>query len=214
MDNLNNFFERMNFELDNLLVEEKPSVESSVKKPICCLSAAQIDEHFNKHYKGYIKGLKEARGKLEKASLSDANQNGSDFRSAMLDISFNYNGVVLHEAYFKCLGTSKLSGDLLTEINRSFGSEKKFMSLLKASLLASRGWVMMGFDQDWKLAITLVDSHDSHGMLMCPVMAIDVWEHAYYIDYKSDKLSYVIDIIDDINWEFIAEKSDKILSLK
>lgn len=213
MDNpirANRFLRRVNNSLDQLLIEEK-EIKPKVAKPTSTfLSQEQIDEHYDEHYKGYLKGLVDARTRLADASQDEAHHNGSIFRSALFDVAFNYNGVVLHELYFECLGTQNMSKKLEQELTKSFGSKDKMMSMLKATLLSSKGWALMGYDKrDDQICISLIDSHDCSVPYWCPLLALDVWEHAYYIDYKSDKGKYVDALLEDINWNVVEQKLEE-----
>lgn len=209
-----NLFDRINFEIESLL-EEKQDMETKIQKPSCFLSKEQIDEHFDEHYKGYLKGLKDAKTRFEKAAMDESNHNGSDYRAAMCDYAFNYNGVLLHETYFQCLGSKEMGSGVIREVSKTYGSKDKFLKHLKASLMAARGWVTLCFNHDWELRLSIVDFHGGEGgILGCPTLALDVWEHAYYVDFKSDKSAYVDRMIEDINWEFVEEHVEKLLTLK
>lgn len=208
-DRLHRFLRRVDLSLDLLTEEKDKKTESNTKKPTSTfLSKEQLDEHFDKHYQGYLKGLEDAYGRLSKASLDDENLT----RSILLDINYNYNGVVLHELYFGCLGAKPLSDDLEKTLNESFDSKNKMMSMLKAASMASRGWAFMGYDlRSKQMRISLIDSHDLNVPLWCPVLALDVQEHAYYIDFKSDKEKYVDGLLEDINWDAVGQNIAKIV---
>jgi len=203
---MSNFISRIDAGLDNILAEATDNPR--ISKPSCKLSKEQIDEHFDKHYLGYLKALRKMKKKLKEASTVSANHNGSDFRSAMIDVAFDYNGVVLHELYFESLGHREMSDKMLDLIIKAFNSRKNFDKCLRAAMLAARGWVILG--HDWKsdeLMLNLVDSHDQYNMMLYPILAIDVWEHSYYIDFKSDKEKYVDLILGDIDWQAVEERA-------
>jgi len=203
VDRISKFTASIDRELDFILSEGK---EPKTKKPSCFLSKEQIDEHFDNHYQGYLKGLEAAQEKINRSSLEGVSHNGDDYRSALFDLSFNYNGVVLHELYFGSLGATDMPKDLEKLLKRDFGSVKHFKKLLKATLMGSKGWALLGFDpRSKKLFLSLIDSHDCSVPLIYPAMALDVWEHAYYVDYKSKKEDYVDDLIADINWKFVSD---------
>lgn len=200
------FSTRVDRELNRLISEDK----EEVAKPSCFLSQEQLDEHYNQHYKGYLKGLEAAHKKIKSSSLDNVSQNGDDYRSALFDLAFNYNGVVLHELYFSCLGSSDMSQKLREMVNKTFGSVEHFDQRLKATLMGSKGWALLGYDpRGEELFLSLVDSHDCSVPLIYPILALDVWEHAYYIDYKSKKEEYVDALLDDINWKQVSENLDK-----
>lgn len=183
--------------LDVLLERKQPD------RPDCFLSQAQIDEHYDVHYQGYVDGYLMAKKTLEQVSYSDT----VEYRNAMLDISFNFNGVLLHELYFESLGKSDPTEKLSEMINDSFGDHENLTKALKAAMMGSRGWVILGNNSiDDKLSLSIIDSHDSHAMIITPILALDVWEHAYYIDYKSDKERYVDALIDDIDWDAVGKR--------
>jgi Fe-Mn family superoxide dismutase len=76
--------------------------------------------------------------------------------------------------------------------------------------MGSKGWALLGYDpRGEELFLSLVDSHDCSVPLIYPILALDVWEHAYYIDYKSKKEEYVDALLDDINWKQVSENLDK-----
>ena len=203
---MSKFEERLDRTLLSILSEEKTR-EPGVKKPDCCLSQEQIDEHYDKHYKGYLKGYSDAQKRLEAVSLSDV----SEYRSVLLDMSFNYNGIVLHEHYFSCLGHKKMTPEVSKLVKATFGSQKKLERHLKAALMASRGWVVLAHDlKHNELMLNVIDDHDIHCMLAHPILVLDAWEHAYYIDHQSDKEKYADLIIPDINWEAVEERILKI----
>lgn len=194
-------FERHLDQTINALLIEGKTRQPGVPKPDCALSKEQIDEHYDHHYLGYLEGLKQAEQQLQNLGKS------SDYRSILLDYSFNYNGVILHEHYFACLGHQKMPSEVSKLVKDTFGSQKKLENHLKAALLASRGWVILSHDvKSNKLMLNIVDGHDSHVMLVHPILVLDAWEHAYYIDCKSDKSEYVDLIIPDINWEAVEER--------
>lgn len=184
----------------NILLERKQP-----KKPSCFLSSVQIDEHYDVHYKGYVDGYEKAKRELERTSYSDI----TEYRNALLDVSFNFNGVLLHEIYFESLGKASPTNKTTGIIDKSFGGQDNLNKSLKAALLGSRGWVILGYNSiDKNLSLTLTDHHDVHGMCIPPVLALDVWEHAYYIDYKSNKDRYVGALIDDIDWDTVSKRLD------
>lgn len=191
------FLTRINFELDQLLTEEEIKL---VKKPKCFLSEKQVNLHFE-HYTGYVKGLKDAKSRLQTADFN----NVSEYRSILLDYSFNYNAVKLHELYFQNLGKSEPAEKLLKLINNNFKSIENLNEHLKTAMSASRGWVILGQHSD-KLLINIIDDHDIHAMFLNPILVLDAWEHAYYVDFNNDKEAYINKLLDDINWETLDDR--------
>lgn len=197
-----NFDKRLDLALSNVLSEAKIR-QPAVGKPDCALSKKQIDEHYDKHYKSYLKGFKEAQDKLQSVSLTKIN----DYRSILLDLSFNYNGIVLHEHYFSCLGHKSMTSEVSKLVKETFGSQKKLERHLKTALMASRGWVILCHDLKYnQLMLNIIDDHDIHTMLAHPILVLDAWEHAYYIDFKSDKEKYADLVVSDINWQAVEDR--------
>lgn len=198
---MSKYLQRIDLALDQLIFEAKETPK--LKKPSCFLSQKQIDEHYEEHYLIYIKNLKEARSALKRASEPGA------FRTAAKDVGFYYNAVNLHKIYFESLGQTKMNSDLEKQIGKSFGSKDRFMDMLRMACLATKnGWAVLGVDLDKTWNISVVDSHDLHVTLGCPLLTLDVWEHAYYVDYQADKEKYINALIEDVNWESVAERWD------
>lgn len=194
------FSARIDQELDRLISEDK---EEKVAKPSCFLSQEQIDEHYDVHYLGYIKGLEAAKKGLE---------NTEDIRQSMLDISFNYNGALLHELYFKSIGKTDITAGFQDVLEKTFGNMQYFLQQFKDLLMASRGWGILGVDRSNDLILNMIDSHDGYIMIgIQPILAIDMFEHSYYIDFKGDKESYIEAALSDINWEQVSSNLDKYL---
>ena len=126
----NMFLDKIEYQLE-LLSEEN----SSIEKPSCFLSVEQINEHYDKHYKGYLEGYKDAQKRLRSTSFSDE----SEYRSVLLDLSFNYNGVVLHENYFESLGKSELAKSAQKHIDKSFDGLDNLKKALEGALMSSGG---------------------------------------------------------------------------
>lgn len=198
------FDKRIDRELLNLLTEEKVP-EPKVEKPDCALSKEQIDEHYENHYKGYLTGFANCKKDLQNA------ENPSDARSAILGVSFNRNGIILHENYFSSLGNTSMPQELTTLINQSFMNRSQFDKILKNGLMAARGWLLLHHDLDYnELIFNIVDDHDIHMVANRPILALDVWEHAFYLDFKSDKEKYVDLLISDIDWQVVAERLEDV----
>lgn len=196
------FLRRIEDSIDQFLIESKVQKVSRPKASF--LSQEQLDSHYDNHYLGYLEGLKNAEKMLK---------TGKNIRQAQLDLAFNYNGAYLHEIYFDSLGSKSLPKDLLKTLNKSFESKSKMFNKLKEALMASRnGWAYIGFDKrEEKFRVGMIDLHDCHVALWEPILAIDVWEHAFYIDFKSEKEKYVDGILEDINWDMVGTRVAKII---
>ncbi len=179
------------------------------------ISNQQIEPHFEAHYKGYVTKFNEIQDKLADRSFSDrgkANQNYSEFRELKVEETFNYMGVVLHELYFGHLGSGgEPSEDFKKKVEEDFGSWEACVEELKATAIAFRGWAILGLDLfSGRLVVNGLDAHNVynlHGFI--PIIVIDTYEHAYYVDYKNKRPPYVDAVLRNLNWEVINARFSK-----
>lgn len=176
------------------------------------LSEKQLKDHHDVLYAGYVKKTNEIEEKLKSADLASANATFSDLRELKMEETFALNGVKLHEGYFDNMaeGGMRPSGKIRELIERDFGSYENWEKEFKALGLAARGWVVLGYDLDEKkLKNILCDSHNQGGVWnMIALMIMDVYEHAYFIDYATGRKSYIEAFFKNINWQYV----DRIIS--
>lgn len=172
------------------------------------LSERQLKEHHDVLYVGYVKKIDEIEEKLKKADLAGANATSSELRALKIEETFALNGVKLHEGYFENMreGGGTASGKILTMIERDFGSYEKWAEEFRALGLAARGWVVLCYDFDEKkLKNVICDSHNQGGVWNSVALFImDVYEHAYFIDYATARKAYVEAFFKNINWEYVG----------
>ncbi len=176
------------------------------------ISQKTIENHYGKLYQGYVRKWNEIREKLEKVDKSAANAVFSDLRELKLEESFVSDAILLHEAYFDVLGGDGIpQGAILERISQDFGSFEAWQEDFKALGLSSRGWVVLAHDfNDGKLHNYLADAHNQGGIWgASPILVLDVYEHAYFIDYGSDRKSYIEAFFNNLNWEVIDKKFSK-----
>src|SRR3990172_4072221 len=177
------------------------------------ISDAQVEPHFEKHYKGYVKKINEVWTKLDTVDRSQANQNFSDFRALKVEESFNWMGVVLHELYFENLSNKggKVSGAIKKAIEKNFGSFEKWKEDFIATGLALRGWSVLVLDlSSGRLINNGLDAHNVYGFMNAiPVLVLDVYEHAYYIDQGPDRKKYIDAFFENINWDVVNKRFEK-----
>lgn len=182
-------------------------------KPLSFTSLTGISDktlsiHHDKLYAGYVAKAKEIGDKLSVLShggdVSTANQSYSELRGLKDGETFAVNGVYLHEWYFDVLGGNGTpSGQLVDDIKNQYGSWENFVAYFSACGMAARGWVVLCWDtHDQALRIYTGDAHNQGGVWGClPVLVLDVYEHAYFIDYGSDRKAYIADWWKNLNWE-------------
>lgn len=173
------------------------------------ISSYNIQEHY-KLYQGYVNKTNEIRALLMSADRAAANATYSSFRELKVEESYAYNGVKLHELYFGNLGGAggRPPSDFQEALVRSFGSLEVWEEDFKACGLAARGWVVLAFDPDNGLLHNyLLDAHNVGLILnMKPLLVMDVYEHAYYMDYGTNRRGYIEAFWQNINWEAVLRR--------
>jgi len=178
------------------------------------ISAKTLAIHYDKLYMGYVNKKNEIEEKLtgfENGSidLSSANQTFSDLRALKDGETFAANGVFLHEHYFDVLGGNGTpEGSLVDAITTQYGSIENFLKFFAACGMAARGWVVLAWNtNEDRLNVYTGDAHNQGGVWgAMPILVLDVYEHAYFIDYGSDRKSYIEEYIKEINWKAANEK--------
>jgi len=181
-------------------------------KQLSGLSEKQISEHHDVLYAGYVKKINEIRTKLESVNKDDVNATFSDFRELKVEESFALNGVKLHEGYFDNLGSNgRPQGKIIELIKEDFGSLENWDKDFRACGIAARGWVILAFDLDSKkLHNFICDAHNSYGIWNCiPLLIMDVYEHAYFLDYATARKKYIDVFMQNINWQFVNSLVEK-----
>lgn len=178
-------------------------------KELVGLSERQLSEHHDVLYAGYVKKILEIEDKLKNVDLSSANGTYGDLRELKMEETFALNGVKLHEGYFDNMmpeGRVARGEDKVFElIKNDFGSYDIWEKEFRAIGLAARGWVVLGYDLDEKkLKNILCDSHNQGGVWnMIALLIMDVYEHAYFLDYATARKAYIEAFFKNIDWSFV-----------
>ena len=174
------------------------------------LSGQIVEIHHDKHHRLYVEGANQAIEALDEARESDEFDRIAGLERAL---AFNVSGHVLHSLYWQNLspdGGDAPGGDLGRAIERDFGSFERFRSQLThvASTIMGSGWAALVFDPvTQRLLTTQIHDHQSgvtQGGL--PLMVIDAWEHAWYLQYRADKKKYFEAIWNLWDWEDIGAR--------
>jgi Fe-Mn family superoxide dismutase len=151
----------------------------------------------------------EILGKLAAVDLSSANQVYSDLRALKLDLTFAVGGVKNHEIYFEHLGgtggdPTGVFGEL---VKRDFGSPVDWKADLKATGLAGRGWAWTAYDWDeGRLFNYIGDAQNTFPIWNAtPVVALDVYEHAYFIDFATDRAGYIDAFFNNLDYDVVND---------
>ena len=184
------------------------------------ISEKTLTVHHDKLYAGYVAKKKEVQEKLEALShggdVSSANQSYSELRALKDGETFAVNGAYLHEWYFDTLGgNGEAAGALAEAITNESGSLENFTAYFSACGMASRGWVVLCWDlHDQALRVYTGDAHNQGGIWGClPVLVLDVYEHAYFIDFGSDRKSYIAQWWKNVNWDKATELYTQALAM-
>lgn len=171
------------------------------------MSRETIEYHYGKHLQTYIDNLNRMieGSPYEDMSLEDIvmKAGGAIFNNA----AQTWN----HTFFFDTLTPEKkeMPEILVQKLTKQFGSAEKFHEeYTKAAMtLFGSGWVWLTLDQDGKLAI-IQESNAGNPMIkgLKPVLTIDVWEHAYYIDYRNRRAAYIEACLDLTDWEKVADR--------
>jgi Fe-Mn family superoxide dismutase len=174
------------------------------------ISAAIMELHHSKHHQAYVTGANTAL-----AQLADARDKG-DFawvNKLEKDLSFNLGGHVNHSIFWTNMspdGGDKPTGDLAAAIDDQFGSFDKFAAHFTAVAMGVQGsgWAVLAYDSIGQKLI-IVQFFDQQGNLpagIVPLLMLDVWEHAYYLDYKNVRADYVKAFWNIANWDNVQKR--------
>lgn len=185
-------------------------------KSVQGISKKQLDEHY-KLYISYVTKLNEIwNSTYSQTEYSGSNAIFSKMRSLKLGETYALDSVKLHELYFENMtgGNNSPYGNLLNAIINQFSSYDNFVSYLINVGLSMRGWAVLSIDSiDNKLHIIGSDSHDTGAVwLSYPILVMDVYEHAYFMDFGTDKKSYISTFIHNINWNILNNRFGKYIT--
>jgi Fe-Mn family superoxide dismutase len=162
-----------------------------------------VEAHY-KLYQGYVAKRNEILAKLGEVDLAAANQVYSEIRALKVDLTFAVGGVKNHEIYFEHLGgTGGDPGGAFGElVERDFGSAAVWRADLKATGMAGRGWAWTAYDWDEERLFNYVgDAQNTFPIWNAtPLVALDVYEHAYFLDYQTDRGSYIEAFFGNLDW--------------
>ncbi|MCL5875596.1 MAG: Fe-Mn family superoxide dismutase [Candidatus Dependentiae bacterium] len=180
------------------------------------LSEEQKQQHY-KLYEGYVKKLNEIRSKLPEAAY-DSGITYSPYRALKIAETFALNGVLLHEYYFEniCNGAdTKPQEVLLKLITEQFGSLDSFIEDLKHAAGCARGWVLTGYTlSDGHIYNYVLDAHnETVPVLTIPLIIVDVYEHAYFMDFGTNRTEYIKLLINNLNWNVIENRAQKLMNM-
>lgn len=166
--------------------------------------------HHTRHHLAYVTGVNAAMDKLEKARAGEGLE--IDYKATLRDFSFHMNGHKLHSIFWANLRKNKKdnapSGALLEKIREQFGSFEAFQAEFAgaAKTVEGSGWAALIQDGD---DLHIIQIQNQNLMVVAEtkvLLLLDVWEHAYYLDYQNDRGKYVDAFWGIVNWDDVAAR--------
>lgn len=175
-------------------------------------------EQFEAHmrlYEGYINKMNEIDALLDgNPNLQDANATYSCFRGVKRGETYALNGVILHEFYFENIGSTnnEPDEDEVRLLSKYYGSFDNWKDHFVATAKASRGWVILCYDpRSDRLRNISLDTHDFGNVAMSiPLLVIDMYEHAYFLQYEDNKAAYINNFMDNIDWKIVKDRIESL----
>ena len=167
------------------------------------ISREAIEAHY-KLYEGYIAKRNEILARLADVDLESGNQVYSEVRALKVDLTFAIGGVKNHEIYFEHLGGDggDPTGPIRDLIDRDFGGVEQWRVDLRATGMGGRGWAWTAYDWDeGRLFNYIGDAQNTYPVWNAtPLIALDVYEHAYFLDYRTDRAAYIDAFFQNLDW--------------
>jgi Fe-Mn family superoxide dismutase len=180
------------------------------------ISEQQLTIHHQKHHQAYVNGANNILQKLDKARKENADL---DIKSTLKELSFNIGGHLLHSLFWANLAPAgkggKPGGALSDALTKEFGSFDRFKKEFTQAAVSveGSGWAALTWDKQTGRPIIM--QIEKHNINVYPtfriLMILDVFEHAYYLDYKNDRAKFVEAFWNIVNWNEISKRLQEIL---
>jgi Fe-Mn family superoxide dismutase len=180
------------------------------------ISKEQLTLHHQKHHQAYVNGANAILERLDKARKEGADL---DVKATLKELSFHIGGHLLHSLFWANLAPSgkdggKPTGTLGTALEKEFGSLERFKRefSLTATSVEGSGWAALSFCRQTNRPIIMqIEKHNANVYPMFTIlMVIDVWEHAYYLDYKNERAKFVDAFWNIVNWDEVNKRLERI----
>jgi Fe-Mn family superoxide dismutase len=181
------------------------------------ISKEQLTLHHQKHHQAYVTGANAILERLDKTRKEGAD---FDVKATLKELSFHIGGHLLHSLFWANLapadkGGGKPTGALSTSLEQEFGSFDRFKKefSLAATSAEGSGWAALTFCRQTNRPIIMqIEKHNTNVYPMFTIlMVIDVWEHAYYLDYKNERAKFVDAFWNIVNWDEVNRRLGKII---
>ena len=180
------------------------------------ISQEQLTLHHQKHHQGYVNSANAILERLDKARKEGVDL---DVKATLKELSFHIGGHLLHSLFWANLapsdkGGGKPTGTLSTALEKEFGSFERFKKefSLAATSVEGSGWAALSFCRQTNRPIIMqIEKHNTNVYPMFTIlMVIDVWEHAYYLDYKNERAKFVDAFWNIVNWDEVNKRLERI----
>ncbi len=182
------------------------------------ISDNQLQQHRDTLYKGYVDKLNIIEEAIKQVPIEGANPTYSQIGELKRQEIFATNGVYLHELYFGNLGGGggAATGKAAEMIKAQWGSFDKWLADFRAAGMAARGWVVLAYSfNDNALHNYSMDLHDKGAVWnSAPILVLDVYEHAYMIDYGVKRAAYLDAFFQNLDWKAVNRRIDTVLKLE
>jgi len=177
------------------------------------ISARIMELHHSKHHQAYVTG---ANAALDAMAEARANDNFANLPKLQKDLAFNLGGHVNHSVFFRNLTADggEASGELLAALAEYFGSYEAFTKHFTAAAMGIQGsgWAYLAWDSLGNRMVIgqMYDQQGNLPMGSIPLLMLDMWEHAFYLDYVNVKADYVKAFWNIVNWEDVARRFESV----
>jgi len=171
--------------------------------------------HYEKLYTGYVDKKNQTEEKLKQARK---NNDFSNIKCLEKELSFQGSGAILHQLFFENMGPpipSSPSVELMEQINKDFGSFEilKKQMTEAAKVVEASGWCLLVWVPLFnKLEVLQCEKHQNLTLWGCrPLLVLDMWEHSYFLQYKSNRAEYINAFWNIVNWNEVNKRFGKIV---
>lgn len=197
---------------------ELPELKYGYKDLEPYISEEQLTIHHTKHHQAYVDG---ANALLKKFDEARANDTDFDIKAAAKELSFHVSGFVLHKLFWDNMGPAdkyggEPNGIIADYIKKDFGSFERFKKEFSQAAISTEGsgWAVLTFcKRTDRLFIEQIEKHNVNVIPKFTVlMVLDVWEHAYYLDYKNVRPDFVEAFWNIVNWDEVNKRTENWLN--
>lgn len=183
------------------------------------LSEELLKLHHDKHHAAYVKGANAIIEKMDKARTDNAD---FDTKATFKELSFHIGGQLLHSLFWQNLAPAEIggggnpTGTIAKILDEEYGSFERFKKIFTQTAMSveGSGWAALTYCMGTERPMIMqVEKHNTNVYPMFRIlMVLDVWEHAYYLDYKNDKGKFVEAFWNIVNWDEVNSRLEKVLN--